>query len=214
LGVIFLCFLEMNYVFIWIQGSGKWTQARLLEENFDFRLYESGGALRVIAQEESSLWKQVKETIDRWDHVSPEIIENIMTDILENKLDRTHAIFDGFVRNIGNKSSADRVLWDYKVVLFELSEDKARTRLLWRMYNPTTWQTFQAWTTKDPQTGETLIKRADDEENAILKRIALYVDLALPLIEEYRNEGKLIVVNADQSIEKVFAELQEKLGLK
>jgi len=55
----------MNYVFIGIQGSGKGTQARMLEDKYDFRLFESGGALRVIATEESELGKSVKEIIDR-----------------------------------------------------------------------------------------------------------------------------------------------------
>jgi adenylate kinase len=38
------------------------------------------------------------------------VIEDIMKDILETKLDKSHGIFDGFVRNIGNKETADRVL--------------------------------------------------------------------------------------------------------
>lgn len=203
----------MNYVFIGIQGSGKWTQARLLEEKYDFRLFESGWALRVIASEDSELGRSVKETIEAGNHVAPEVIEDIMKDILDTKLDRTHAIFDGFVRNIGNKETADRVLGDYKVVLFELSQEKAKARLLGRMYNPKTWETFMSGMTHDPETWDELVKRADDEEEAILKRINLYVDLALPLIEEYKKEWKLIEVNADQAIEDVFAELVTKLEL-
>ena len=203
----------MNYVFIGIQGSGKGTQARLLEEKHDFRLFESGWALRVIAQEESDLGKSVKETIEVWNHVSPEVIEDIMKDILDNKLDRTHGIFDGFVRNIGNKITADNVLGDYRVVLFNLSEEKAKQRLLGRMYNPKTGETFMSGVTIDPETWDELVKRADDEEEAILKRIKLYVDLALPLIEEYKKEGILIEVNADQAVEDVFIELEEKLEL-
>lgn len=203
----------MNFVFIGIQWSWKWTQARLLEEKHDFRLFESGGALRTIAAEDSELGKSVKATIDAGDHVSPSVIEDIMLDILDTKLDRTHAIFDGFVRNIWNKQSADKVLGDYRVVLFELSEEKAKQRLLWRMYNPETGETFLSGMTHDPSTGDELVKRADDQEEAILKRISLYVDLALPLIEEYKKEGKIITVNADQSVEEVFAELEKKLEL-
>ncbi len=203
----------MNYVFIWIQWSWKWTQARLLEKNYDFKLFESGWALRQIASEDSNLWRLVKKTIESWNHVSPEIVEDIMRDIIENKSEWKNLIFDWFVRNVWNKLSADKILWDYKVVLFELSEDKAKARLLGRMYNPKTGETFPAWTEVDPKTGDKLEKRADDEEQAILKRIKLYVDLALPLIEEYEKEWKLIRINADQSVNKVFEELKEKLWI-
>jgi adenylate kinase len=204
----------MKLVFIWIQGSWKWTQARLLEEKYDFKLFESGSALRDIAKEDSELWKSVKEIIEAWNHVSPEIVENIMIDILENKSDWKNTIFDGFVRNIWNKKSADKVLWEYKVVLFELSEEKARERLLWRMYNPKTSETFKAWTLIDPITWDKLEKRADDNEEAIIKRIELYVEKALPLVSEYKKQGNLIEINADQPVEDVFNELVEKLNLK
>ncbi len=204
----------MKLVFIWIQGSWKWTQARLLEEKYDFKLFESWTALRNIAKEDSELWKIVKETIEAWNHVSPEIVENIMVDILENKSDWKNAIFDGFVRNIWNKESADKVLWDYTVVLFQLSEEKARERLLWRMYNPKTSETFNAWTLIDPETWDKLEKRADDNEKAIEKRIDLYIEKALPLVTEYRKTWTMLEVNADQSVEDVFKQLVEKLNLK
>ena len=203
----------MNYVFIGIQGSGKWTQARLLEEKYDFKLFESGTALRNIAEESSDLWKTVKKTIEAGNHVSPEIIEDIMTDILKNKSNWKNNIFDGFVRNIWNKKSADKVLWNYKVVLFELSSEKSKARLLGRMYNPKTGETFLSWTKFDPKTWDKLEKRADDNEEAILKRINLYVNKALPLIEEYKKEWKLITVNADNCVEWVFNELVKKLNL-
>jgi len=203
----------MKLVFIWIQGSWKWTQARLLEDKYGYKLFESWTALRNIASEDSELWRSVKETIDAWNHVSPSIVEDIMIDILENKSDGKNTIFDGFVRNVWNKNSADKVLWDYSVVLFQLSEDKARERLLWRMYNPKTWETFKSWIIIDPETWDKLEKRADDNEEAIVKRIELYTEKALPLITEYRKMWNLIEINADQSIEDVEKEMIEKLGL-
>ena len=203
----------MKLVFIWIQGSGKWTQARLLEEKYDYKLFESWTALRNIAKEDSELWKSVKETIDAWNHVSPKIIEDIMLDILDNKSDWKNTIFDWFVRNIWNKESVDKVLWEYTVVLFQLSEEKARDRLLSRVYNPKTSETFKPWTLIDPETWDKLEKRDDDNEESIEKRIDLYIEKALPLITEYRKTWKMLEINANQSVEDVFSELVEKLNL-
>lgn len=64
-----------------------------------------------------------------------------MEDAIQNTIDNykdEHIIFDGFIRNDWNKEIFDRLLPDYKVVLFELSEKNARERLLGRMFNPIT----------------------------------------------------------------------------
>ena len=203
----------MNYVSIWIQWSWKGTQARLLAKKHGFKLFESGTALREIAKEDSPLGLEVKEIIEAGNHVSPEVIENIMKDILENKSDWNNVIFDGFVRNLWNKQTADSVLWEYTVLLFELSKEKSIARLLWRMYNPKTGETFPSGVETDPKTGDVLEKRADDNEEAIMKRINLYTDLALPLVEWYKEQWNLIEINADQAIEDVFTEVETKLWL-
>jgi len=82
------------------------------------------------------------------------------------------------------------------------------------MYNPKTGETFPSGTKTDPKTGDELVKRADDQEEAIMKRIDLFVEKALPVVEECRNEGRVIDINADQPIADVYAELVERLGLK
>jgi len=57
-----------------------------------------------------------------------------------------------------------------------------------------------------------LVKRDDDkDEKAILKRISEYEDKTLPILEIQKQEGRVIEVNADQNIESVFTEIEEKL---
>ena len=202
----------MILVLIWIQGSWKWTQARILETQYDFKLYETGWALREIAKKDTDLWKLVKETIDSWRQVSPEIVEDILQDVINSNRWK-NLILDWFVRNEWNKISVDKIIWDYRVIFFHLDEKEAIDRLLWRMYNPKTWETFSKWTLIDPKTWDELMKRADDEENAIKERINLFYEKTMPIVEEYRNEWKLIEINANQSVEKVSTELKEKLAL-
>jgi adenylate kinase len=98
-------------------------------------------------------------------------------------------------------------------VYFDLPEQEAMKRLLWRMYNPKTGETFPAWTTVDPKTGDELIKRPDDEENAIKQRIKEFYEKTLPVVELYQQEWRLIKINANQPIEEVTKEIIEKLWL-
>lgn len=202
----------MKIVFIWIQWSWKWTQARILEENYGFKLYETWTALREIAKKETELWKLVKSTIEAWNQVSPEIVEDILDDVIKSN-PWVNLILDGFVRNEGNKSSVDKIVWDYKVVFFNLDEETAKQRLLWRMYDKETWETFPAWTIKNPKNWNELVKRSDDEEEAINIRIKLFYEKTMPIVELYREEWKLIEIDAKWTIEEVSEKIKKELWL-
>ena len=82
-----------------------------------------------------------------------------------------------------NKESFESKDNEYRVLFFELSKEKAIERLLWRMYDPISWETFISWTKVNPKTKTKLIKRHDDNEKSILARIENYVNITLPVIE-------------------------------
>jgi len=168
--------------------------------------------LITIIASENELWMKLKWIIEAWNLVNPEIVWEVMTEILENQTSE-NIIFDWFIRNQWNKKTFESIIPEYKVVFFELSKEKAIERLLWRMFNQTTGETFPSWTTTDPETWDELIKRKDDNEAAILKRIDEYMNSTLPTAMKQKEEWKVITVNADQSIENVASEMVEKLRL-
>lgn len=203
----------MNFVTIWIQGSGKWTQGRILVEEYGFELYESGWALREIAKKDTDLWRDIKATIEAGKHVSPEKIEDILMDIIENSK-AEFKIFDGFLRNEWNKATCDKALGDYKVLFFDLPKEVAVERLTTRMYDPETQETFMAWTTHNPKTGAELVQRKDDNIDSIMERIDLFYNVTMPVVEELRKDGRVIEINALGTLEEVTKEIATKLNLK
>lgn len=206
----------MKLVFTGIQWCGKGTQARLLVEKHGFILLEMGGEFRRVIASGSELGKKIQEQYDRGDQISPDLGVAVMEDAVQNVVENygnKNVIFDAFIRNDWNKEIFDRLLPDYKVILFQLSEEKTKKRLLGRMFNPISGETFMSGTTHDPKTGEKLIQRADDNEAGILKRIDLYREVTLPVVELQKQEGKVIEINADQSVSAVFEELERKLNL-
>lgn len=204
----------MKIVFTWIQWCGKWTQARLLIEKYGFTLIEMWTEFRKLVASWTELWNKVKKIIDSGAQVDSELWTEIMESVLV-KQTAENIIFDWFIRNEWNKEIFDRLLPDYKVLFFELSVEKAKIRLLWRMYNKTTGETFMQWTLVDPKTWEELIKRADDkDEKAILKRISEYEEKTLPIIDIQKQEWKVLSVSADNTIENVHIDITEKLNLK
>jgi adenylate kinase family enzyme len=60
-------------------------------------------------------------------------------------------IFDAFVRNERNKEIFDTLLPDYKVVFFNLPKEKSIERLLGRMYDNETQETFPSGVLINPK---------------------------------------------------------------
>lgn len=200
----------MKLVVIGIQGSGKGTQAKILSQKYGFKIYETGVVLRKMAAQPTDFWKQLKATIDSGEQVAPEIVEKILHEVMDHNIEQK-VLLDGFVRNMGNKVSLDSIIKDYKVLFLDLPEVEAKKRLLWRMYDPITGDTFSAWTLVHPTNNTPLVKRADDEETAINKRIELFYKVTLPIVEIYRKEWKLIEVNALGSIEEISQRIEKQL---
>ena len=203
----------MKLVFTGIQWSGKGTQARKLAEKYGFVIVEMGGELRKVIASWSELWNKLADIMNQWYLVPDELGAEVMRQAIRNNIEKENVIFDAFIRLPWNKTVFESELDDYKVVFFNLSEEKAKERLLWRMYNPKTWETFPSGTLTDPKTWDELIKRADDNEWSILKRIEEYVNQTLPIVEVQKLEWRVIEINADQSPDKVFEELTIKLNI-
>ncbi len=204
----------MKLVFTWIQGCGKWTQARLLWEKYWFELVEMWWELRKVIASGSELWKRIKEVIDAGYLVDDKLGWEVMKGAIDSYKENENVIFDAFIRLEWNKKLFDEYLPEYKVVFFNLPIEKAKERLLWRMYDKATWETFPAGTFVNPKTWWKLVKRDDDkDEKSILKRFSEFEEKTLKMVKIQREEWKVIDVNADQSIEDVFSELEEKLGL-
>lgn len=203
----------MKIVFTWIQGCGKGTQARVLVENHGFTLLEMGNEFRKLVASGSELGERVKAVMNSWAQVDADLGKEVMEQVVATQK-AEKIIFDGFIRNEWNKEIFDRILPDYKVLFFNLDVETAKHRLLGRMYDPKTGETFGAWTLTNPKTGDTLIKRDDDkDEQAILKRISEYETKTLPIVDIQKSEGKVIEINAKGTIEEVSENIRKWLGL-
>jgi adenylate kinase len=68
---------------------------------------------------------------------------------------------------------------------------------------------------KDDETGEDLIQRDDDKEETVRNRLVVYNEKTSPLVEYYKNQGKLHSVDGSQDVAKVrldIIDLYEKLS--
>lgn len=197
-----------------IQWCGKGTQARLLQENYWYKIVEMWAEFRKVMASWTELGNKIADLVNQWFLVTDDLWIQVMEAVLESYKNEEKVIFDAFIRLPWNKVTFEKIIPEYSVVFFELSVEKAKTRLLGRMYDKETGETFQSGTEINPKNWNTLIKRDDDkDENAILKRIQEFEMQTLPIVEAQRKEWKIIDIDADQSIDEVYRELVQKLWL-
>lgn len=183
-----------DVILVGIQGSGKGTQAKILAEKKGFQIFETGGVLRKLAAEDSDLGRQVKAITTRGDLVSNELVMEIVENFVENLEGDTPVIFDGIPRSIEQRDSLEKLLQkigrDFQVLEVTLDDEVAFQRLMKRAE---------------------IEGRADDNPEAIKKRIQNFYDFTEPLLAKWREEKRVISINGDQSIEEVQTEISIKL---
>jgi adenylate kinase len=189
-------YTKMNLIFFGIQGSGKGTQAKLLAEKFGFKIFETGAELRTLAAQDNELGKKVKSIIEAGHLVSSELVLEIVENFVQNNLNNS-VIFDGIPRNedqnIAFKGILEKYNIQYTAIHFKLEKDEALKRLFKRAE---------------------IENRADDNEESINRRINIFYNDTLPIIESFQAIGKLVEVDASPSIEEIFTDLTKKLELK
>lgn len=199
-----------------IQGSGKWTQARKILEKYpnDYVLFEMGGELRRFIQWDSPEAQDAKSYMDQWLKVpTTSIIKMAQNFLIDNTGKRI--IMDWVIRSADQNDAIGSLFGNFDVIYFKLDEDTAVERLCGRRIDPVTQETFPSsfqWDT-NPKTGNKLVTRADDTEDAIRKRIAWSISDTLPLLEVWREHGhSLYEIDADQSEGEIFARVEEAIG--
>jgi adenylate kinase len=118
-------------------------------------------------------------------------------------------LLDGFPRNVAQAEVLRAILADKKTPLhavleFSLANDEIVTRLSSRR---TCKDCFQpsVGVDKCPQCGGDVYQREDDKAEVIARRLEIYQDQTAPIISFYRNEGLLITVSAQGSVEDITA---------
>lgn len=213
-----------DLVLFGVQGSGKGTQSQILAEKLGYTLFDTGRALRAIAAEDSELGHKVKELIDNGKLVPNEVIMEIVADFLAKTPADRPVIFDGTPRFEEQRQTFDAELAragrEPKALFVRLSEDEALRRLLGRI---TCGNCGAIWGAKDnlttespcPRCGQTALKvRADDTEEAIRNRLGWFARDTMPMIERYRDSGRLIEIDGAQAPEAVTNQILAELGVK
>jgi adenylate kinase len=186
----------MNILLFGKPGAGKGTQAPKLAEALGVPTLATGDVLRNATREGTPLGRKAKEFMDRGDLVPDDVILGIVGEALAKPEFRKGVILDGVVRTVPQAEGLERVLkgLDRKldvVLLFDIDGDEIISRLGGRTVceKCQTPYTGRNAGEKCDNCGGMLVRRKDDEPDAIRNRLAVYDKQTAPVFDWYKRNG-------------------------
>jgi adenylate kinase len=174
------------------QGSGKGTQAKRIEAEYDVPQVASGEIFRDAIASRTELGKQVEPILARGELVP----DDLTGAVIRERLSETEGfVLDGFPRTLAQAYALDEMLAEIgkpldAILFFQLDDATATERMLGRAREE---------------------GRSDDTPEVIARRLQIYHDDTEPVVEHYRATGKLVPLHADRSVNEVWAEIQTAL---
>lgn len=206
-------------------GAGKGTQADLLVEKFGLEYIGSGDLLRARGNKKDFTGRGIADALKKGGLIPTPIIFKLWVDKIEklkNKKNLKGFIIDGSPRKIFEAYLIDELLEWYewkknlRLVLIDISNKEAIWRLTKRRQCKKCKEIIPfvgdfRKIKNCPKCDGELIKRSDDTVTAVKNRLKWFRTDVQPIINYYRKTGRLIKINGEQSIEKVFTDLLKAL---
>ena len=194
-----------NFVFLGPPGAGKGSLAVKVAEDYKIPHISTGDIFRANIKAQTPLGVKVKAIIDSGSLVSDELTFELVKDRLAQDDCKNGYILDGFPRTIPQAEMLDGLVADLKVVNFQISDDIVIGRLSTRRVCKACGANYNIKTLPPKvegvcdKCGGELYQRDDDKQESILHRMDVYREQTEPLINFYKEKGK--ITDLDASIE-------------
>ena len=216
----------IRIVLLGAPGSGKGTQAKRLVERHGIPQISTGDLLRAQRAAGTPLGQRAQAAMDAGKLVDDEIVLSMIRERLSEADTQNGYILDGFPRNIAQAQALDTLLGELgkpldAVVQLEVDYGELTRRIAGRrtcsdcghVVNLFTSPPGEAESEICPKTGapHRLFQRPDDNEATVAERLRVYDDQTRPLIDFYREQGLLRVIDGEGELDEVTGRLEEAL---
>ena len=206
----------MKLILLGAPGSGKGTQASFIAEKYNLPHISTGDIFRHNIKNQTPLGVKVKAIMDNGNLCPDDLTIELVKDRLLQPDCQNGYMLDGFPRNLVQAQALDEFASPDVIIDIYVNLKKIEHRLVGRRSCPKCSGSFHidfiGNTEICPDCGEKLVIRKDDNVETVKERLTVYSSQTAPLIDYYKKQGKLRVVNGDQAIEEVFCEIKKVLG--
>ena len=213
-------------------GAGKGSQAPKIVETLSIPQLSTGDMLRAAVAAGTEVGKMAKDVMASGGLVSDELVVSIIRDRIQQADCKNGFILDGFPRTVPQATMLDKMLAASGdrvnlVLALEVPDEVLTERICGRWVHKSSGRSYHvkfakpkslaegaapsAKTMLDDETGEPLMQRADDAEDALSKRLQSYHDQTVPILAHYAPTGVVSRVNANVPPSDVWASIEKVL---
>ena len=213
----------MRIVLLGAPGSGKGTQAKKLMADRNIPQISTGDMLREAVAAGTRFGQRAKAIMDAGNLVSDDIMIGIISERLAEPDAGEGFILDGFPRTEQQALDLEELLDELgtpldAAVLLDVDFDILMKRLTGRRTCSLTGKLLNVYFSPQEEldectdAGGELIQREDDNEETISNRLDVYRQQTEPVVEFYRERKRLRMIDAQGTIEEVYAKMLEAIG--
>ena len=210
----------MKLIFLGAPGAGKGTQAEIVSKKLGIPTISTGNILRAAVKNETPIGLKAKAYMDAGQLVPDDVIIGIVKERLVEPDCAGGYILDGVPRTLVQAKALEEAGIDIDVVLLiDITDEEIEKRMTGRRTCSSCGATYHIVSSPPKKEGVCdicggeLITRKDDEPETVRNRLAVYHRETEPLVDFYRERGKLKVVENQPTIEATTVEVFKVLGI-
>ncbi len=215
----------MYLILLGAPGAGKGTQAHILTSRIQIAHVSSGDLFRENIKKGTPIGIEAKGYIDRGELVPDETVIEMIMNHLNTPACRNGALLDGFPRTIFQADSLNNALHERfnkgigRIIYVKVDTDALLQRLSGRWICPVCQTPYHELNNPPKIKGicdhdaAALYQRDDDKRSTAERRLQVYFNQTMPLIEYYKKQGLLLEINGQQSVENVTNDIIEALNV-